>query len=66
MVETRTRILGIAPYEGMHTPWIGRLPRIRMYSLTFLPGIWTWELPLYRVCPRIPMTVLFPAAARQS
>ena len=51
MVETRTRILGIAPYEGMHAAMD------RAAQAELLDALRAEARP-------IPMTVLSPAAGR--
>ena len=52
MVETRTRILGIAPYEGMHTAM--------MNAAQAYPNV---QLDVYTGCPPTPTTASSPGAA---
>ena len=64
MVETRTRILGIAPYEGMHAAMDRAAQAYPNVQMDVFTGDLDVAFPSFSGCRPIPMTVLSPAAGR--
>ena len=65
MVESKIRILGIAPYDGMRTAMERAAENFPRSSWTLTPAIWRRALPSCSGCRPIPIIVSSPAAARR-
>ena len=60
MVETKIRILGIAPYEGMHTVMDRASQDYPNIQLDVFTGDLEVGVAIVQRMPPIPMTALFP------